>query len=695
MRFRLVERVLLSETRHGYYEIDGEEYFDFGTGEVSGDDIFDTTKTDTPHYDELLSKPDYVRDKRNLKSEMVMMSPKEYFEECAKIFNSTFDNQVAGTAADKVIIDHLTKVITVAKRKFPLTYLNYAENTQEGRHRMYVAAMLTSWNTKFPVMVINWADEERHRDEVRRERIASIEHSLGSVAYEVLSYHYANYDELETQIQYEMDQEFGEGVNYDFKIGDNEFTITYDGVSKSFPTDWIKWAEPKEDDWEDDEDLYLMSDEELEDALRNELKESIEKGDDPVDLLWKMSTKDITSGLGIDTQDSIDDSSPMFVLPNGKIISVSKALADANLDFSNGSVVHADFVDVVLDSIMHQQGVDVATRENYIHEHRFDIYLDYFTTELGWTRLNCGNSWIDNRFYCVLPPSITRLQLYTLEEWIDWGQNKKQDVEIFVVKGKDNVDYHSYQLFHRNNFASLPTEDIIKNIKRYYSSGVFYESVNESELHKDKLNEVMLSKTTPYMLRSDGELLTCGTYHPYLKCFYEDSLEDSLEFTLCDSPRDFVWFYDNTRNAELKKCIEAIIKNAQDVDSLSDADFDGELSVIPYDNAPEMSYEELLQTFSRANDLSNEEFCRVRTSGLVDGGTGNGIYFRISSKRTNWFDLIWELVYKNRRWITDVTVIADPQATGEEDNYYRHNGTVFNKTPTEEFIMMSGSPALV
>ena len=40
------------------------------------------------------------------------------------------------------------------------TFINYADRSQEGRHRMYVAAQLTSWDTKFPVMVVDVYDKD-------------------------------------------------------------------------------------------------------------------------------------------------------------------------------------------------------------------------------------------------------------------------------------------------------------------------------------------------------------------------------------------------------------------------------------------------------------------------------------------------------------------------------------------------------
>lgn len=684
------------EEKYGYFEIDGEEFFDYKTGEASGSDIFDTSKTGMSFYNDLLNDPKYMEEEKNLKAEIVMMSPSTYFEECAKIFDSTFDRQVAQTKADKDTIDHLVNVITKAKRKFPLTFLSYAENTQEGRHRMYVAAMLTSWNTKFPVMVINWADEERQRDKVLRKRIANIEYSLGSVASEVLLYHYANYDELETQVQYEMDKRFGEGVNYDFKIGDNEFTITYDGVSKSFPTDWIKWREPEDDDWDyDDEDLYLMSDEELEDELRGVLKESIEKEDDPIDIYNKLTTEDIVNKIGVPTQDTIDTSSPMFLLPDGKIISVANALKAANMEYTASTVVHHDMIDVILEGIMYLQGEPIDYIDDYIARHRSEADLDRLTVKLGWARLNCGTIAVEDRFYCVLPPKTTRHQFYTLDEWIEWGQGKKPDLLVFVLKGYSQADRHTYQLFHRNSFASMSTEDIIRSLKRYYSSGKFYESLNKDGIDKSKLKEMVLTQSTPYMMRNDGEVLPCGTYHPYLKNFNDEDDAEEMVSALLDNPRDILWFYDNTKNPKLKRAIEIIVKNAQEVDELADEiepdDLDGDFDYINYENAPEAAYEEIVTLFHQANDMANEEFLRVRTSGLVDGGTGNGIYFRVGSNNTNWFNHIWKMVYENRRWINDVTIVTDHQVKGKTD-YYIHAGKVFDRIPTEEFIMISGNP---
>ena len=82
MKFKVIEEFLDEAS------IDPEgKYTDFGTGKVTSDNIFDD-RPHIPDYDRLLSNPEYMAKKENLKGHIEMMSPKEYYEECAnKIFN--------------------------------------------------------------------------------------------------------------------------------------------------------------------------------------------------------------------------------------------------------------------------------------------------------------------------------------------------------------------------------------------------------------------------------------------------------------------------------------------------------------------------------------------------------------------------------------------------------------------------------
>jgi len=88
---------------------------------------------------------------KNGSAKVVEMSPKEYLERCAfEIFtNSTLENTVAGTEAYKV-----NKYADLMENgeKFPIPYLDYATENQEGRHRA-LAAMMNGVET-IPVAII-------------------------------------------------------------------------------------------------------------------------------------------------------------------------------------------------------------------------------------------------------------------------------------------------------------------------------------------------------------------------------------------------------------------------------------------------------------------------------------------------------------------------------------------------------------
>ena len=70
------------------YTINGTEFFDYGTEDISSNDLFDTHKTGMSFYDDLLNNPEYMRKNKNLTSKIVYMTPREYFEECGKIFGN-------------------------------------------------------------------------------------------------------------------------------------------------------------------------------------------------------------------------------------------------------------------------------------------------------------------------------------------------------------------------------------------------------------------------------------------------------------------------------------------------------------------------------------------------------------------------------------------------------------------------------
>ena len=144
------------------YLDDKEEFYDYETLEISDKDIFDTNKTGFSYYDNFLNPKDleYMKRSKNRIGQIIYMTPGQYFNNTGKMFNRTGRADYYLTIENKGNIEHLKQVITKYKRKFPLPYLNIADNTQEGRHRMAVAAQLFGWNEKFPVLVVTKYDNE-------------------------------------------------------------------------------------------------------------------------------------------------------------------------------------------------------------------------------------------------------------------------------------------------------------------------------------------------------------------------------------------------------------------------------------------------------------------------------------------------------------------------------------------------------
>ena len=223
------------------------------------------------------------------------------------------------------------------------------------------------------------------------------------------------------------------------------------------------------------------------------------------------------------------------------------------------------------------------------------------------------------------------------------------------LEGKEIRDIQSHF-----NVTPEEAEDILIN---YYNKGKLTEAkqIKKLKIMEDTKEELFFM--TPYMLRNDGELLTCGDLHPYIKMSNSASFETNLN-TLNSHPEFLDWFYDNTLNEEVRTLITE------------------------YKECKDDEKEELMNLL---NDLTNQEFCRVRTSNykVKYGGDNGQIYFRISSVGFNWFDLIWNVVNKFSKDIKEVTVIKDKQTFGgkEFDYYYNH-------LPTDEFLTLKGNPII-
>lgn len=188
-----------------------QKFYDYGTKKFDGKNPFDEKKTGVPFYNQFFTDPDYMEEYKNLKYNIIEISPKQYFEECAKIFDSTYQNQINQTKADKQNIEHLKEVLLKWGRTFPIVFLNYAENTQEGRHRMFVVGELLGWDKKFPVMAINWADpekEEEKRKAQEKDKKDKIISYIDEISNTISSIEYDDVDELVEDFKYYLNLKY-------------------------------------------------------------------------------------------------------------------------------------------------------------------------------------------------------------------------------------------------------------------------------------------------------------------------------------------------------------------------------------------------------------------------------------------------------------------------------------------------------
>lgn len=123
-------------------------------------------KTGMSYYDNFLNQEDlaYMRKAKNRNGKIVMMSPKEYFEQCSKyVFhhdtNSSVEDLKRQRRRDTETIEWMEDQLLKGK-KFNLCFINYADAGQEGLHRMLTLGELYGWDKKYPVLVITVDDEE-------------------------------------------------------------------------------------------------------------------------------------------------------------------------------------------------------------------------------------------------------------------------------------------------------------------------------------------------------------------------------------------------------------------------------------------------------------------------------------------------------------------------------------------------------
>ena len=222
-------------------------------------------------------------------------------------------------------------------------------------------------------------------------------------------------------------------------------------------------------------------------------------------VFYKMSESDIIKLFGR-TARTVSSNEPCFITPTGNIIDVEKALG---FDYT----MHVDLIIKILEHIYDSLYGTNGSLNDLIDE-------NYIDTE-GATGLNwLLSKYVDNRPYAVFPsreedhPTTTQYDI--VEGALEKAQkNKKERFIAFLGSEVGEWDL-------RDTFA----EDIIKSIKRYYSSGRIYENKGKDIMHF-KLVEDLLS-----------EAIQLGTeeFEKLIKNSYPKiSLEDASEYVQLDT----------------------------------------------------------------------------------------------------------------------------------------------------------------
>ena len=340
-----------------------EEFYDYHTAPVRGKDIFDVNVGESPYAKDMirLAKTGGVT-KEGRSARIVQMSPNEYFEAVARGFGSSKESQLRQIRSDDKVLDHLMRVITEYKRKFPITYIAADEGEeedtyfQEGRHRMYVAGELFGWDTKFPVLQIYIKDKDKYNKAKQEEKDEVIYRAIDrAVRYAYSNYTYSNIEEIKDELDWQLASQLEDVLEYKkitYKVDEDVISIIIDGKlwDKAYLSDF-DIDENKETADIDDTDLDDLDDEEIE-KLEKELglkfNESVEETGRTVIKALIYHYEDTPKKVIPEFRDFEEDG--VYSLGNNNFIAFEKRYAGSPLGWG---LIHQDIEDNLIEPLYH------------------------------------------------------------------------------------------------------------------------------------------------------------------------------------------------------------------------------------------------------------------------------------------------------------------------------------------------------
>lgn len=238
------------------YLDDENKFWNYNTRPIDGDNIFDPYVGESSYARDMIKLAGSRKvDKEGHYAGYVDMSPREYFDACAKGFGIPAKDQINTVSNDKGVIQTLNTILDKYKVRFPVAYLDYSFNnfSQEGRHRMYVAGERVGWDKKFPVLVIYTTakgDKARYEERITRY--------ISKALSKAEQYTYSNFDEIKEQFMYDI-----EDLLSNPKVEFNETADTY-----IFIVNGVAYEEEKDSfKFYNEEDETNINDMEVEDFL--------------------------------------------------------------------------------------------------------------------------------------------------------------------------------------------------------------------------------------------------------------------------------------------------------------------------------------------------------------------------------------------------------------------------------------------
>ena len=188
------------------------------------------------------------------------------------------------------------------------------------------------------------------------------------------------------------------------------------------------------------------------------------KLNDIIDAVKKTSDKEIVDDVATGFAEG-----PMFVLPDGEIIGID--------NYSIEGESHFDILFNIVDNIAYHKFDGKSIDDFGDYGDVVGEILDYVCNDRKWIRFNTGTTEVEERCYIVLNKERpTNAQFDAIEEFLQYGDDIGKD-EVIVYIETSNINPVS-KVYSYDEY--LP-EDIIKKIKRYYASGVLYETVEPQE----------------------------------------------------------------------------------------------------------------------------------------------------------------------------------------------------------------------